>query len=93
MRDTVKRVTRAAFGTAVWPHLFRDCLFTSLAVEQPELIGIGPAVLGHSSLATGQKHYNQARMLEACRLYTAALLEVRISFIRELLASQPGAPE
>jgi integrase len=93
MRDTIKRVTRAAFGTAVWPHLFRDCLFTSLAVEQPELIGIGPALLGHSSLATGQKHYNQARMIEASRLYTAALLEVRTSFIRELLASQPGAPE
>ncbi len=26
------------FGTAVWPHLFRDCLLTSVAMDQPDLM-------------------------------------------------------
>lgn len=92
LRDNIKRITKAAFGTAIWPHLFRDCLFTSLAVEQPELIGLGSALLGHASLATGPKHYNQAQMLSASRKYTAALLEIRTSFISEILAAQSKPP-
>jgi integrase/recombinase XerD len=60
LRDLIKRYTRKEFGTAVWPHLFRDCLLTSVAVDQPDLMRIGATLLGHASSRTGEKHYNQA---------------------------------
>jgi integrase len=84
MRLNIKMATEKAFGTAVWPHLFRDCLITSLAIEQPELMRIGSVVLGHSSFETAQKHYNQAKMLEAGRRYTRSMMEIRAEMISEL---------
>jgi hypothetical protein len=32
LRGLIKRYTKMKFGTALWPHLFRDCLLTSVAV-------------------------------------------------------------
>jgi hypothetical protein len=61
----------------VWPHLFRDCLLTSVAIDQPDLMKISPALLGHSNARTGEKHYNQARMLDASRRYGATIFELR----------------
>ena len=84
MRMSVKAVTARAFGKAIWPHLFRDCLITSLAIEQPELMRIGSVVLGHASFETAQKHYNQAKMLEAGRKYTAAVTGMRQDVIAAL---------
>ena len=51
---------QAAFGKAVWPHLFRDCAVTELVDCAPEEIGIAPDLLGHADLQTTQKHYIQA---------------------------------
>jgi len=56
--------TRNAFGLSLNPHLFRDAAITSLAVHNPELVGLGCHVLGNS-LATSQTHYNQAACIEA----------------------------
>jgi len=84
LRTNIKTATEKAFGKAVWPHLFRDCLITSLAIEQPELMRIGSAVLGHSSLATAQNHYNQAKMLQAGRRYAGTIIEMRAEVISEL---------
>jgi hypothetical protein len=61
-----------------------DCLITSLAIEQPELMRIGSVVLGHSSFETAQKHYNQAKMLEAGRRYARSMMEIRAEMILEL---------
>jgi len=88
MRMNIKTVTERAFGKALWPHLFRDCLITSLAIEQPELMRIGSVVLGHASFQTAQKHYNQAKMLEAGRKYSKSLTGMRAELIAELRA--PG---
>lgn len=84
LRELIKRYTRKQFGTAVWPHLFRDCLLTSLAVDQPDLMRISATLLGHVGLDTGQKHYNQARMLDASRRYAGAIFK-----LREALLSMP----
>jgi hypothetical protein len=84
LRHLIKRYTRKEFGTAVWPHLFRDCLLTSVAVDQPELMRIGAALLGHASSVTGEKHYNQAQMLDASRRYGTTIFE-----LREALLSAP----
>ena len=65
----IKKHTRAAFGKHIWPHLFRDCAATSIAVEDPKNARGIKNILGHSTMATSEKHYNQARSLEASRRY------------------------
>ena len=77
LRSLINRYTQKEFGTAVWPHLFRDCLLTSMAVDQPDMMRIGATLLGHASSRTGEKHYNQARMLDASRRYGSTILELR----------------
>ena len=81
LRSLIERYTAGQFGTAVWPHLFRDCLLTSLASDQPDLMGISPTLLGHVSSETGEKHYNQARMLHAGKHFAANVAELREGFL------------
>lgn len=73
MAQAIERLTKAAFGEAINPHLFRDCAATGIAIDAPEHAHIIAPILGHSSATTGERHYNQARGLEAGRLYHAAL--------------------
>lgn len=61
--------TRARFGHAVNPHLFRDCAATSIAVTDPAHVGIIMPVLGHADHRTGERFYNQASGLEASRAW------------------------
>jgi hypothetical protein len=75
--DQVRRHTRAAFGTALNPHCFRDCAATFIAIVDPEHVWIVAAILGHSTLATSERHYNQARGLEASRRYHGTLAALR----------------
>lgn len=84
MRMTIKTVTGRAFGKAIWPHLFRDCLATSVAIEQPELMHIASVMLGHASLQTIQKHCNQAKMLKAGQKYTKALTQMRADIVMKM---------
>ena len=57
--------TRAAFGRAVNPHLFRDCAATSVALEDPARVRVAAQVLGHGAFSTTERHYNLARSQEA----------------------------
>ena len=77
LRHAIEVHTKRHFGTAVWPHLFRDCLLTSVAVDSPDLMAISATLLGHARLEAGQKHYNQARMLDASRRFAACMSELR----------------
>ncbi|MFA7586901.1 MAG: hypothetical protein WCY11_12010 [Novosphingobium sp.] len=61
----VTRTTRKYLGRDLSPHLFRDCVATEIALEIPELIGITKDILGHATLASSQKYYNQATSLTA----------------------------
>ncbi len=81
LRDFIERYTEKEFGTALWPHLFRDCLLTSVAIDQPDLMTVSATLLGHSSPATGEKHYNQSRMIDAGRRYAATVSELREGFL------------
>jgi integrase len=65
--------TREAFGQSVNPHLFRHCAATTIAILQPGRIGVASNLLGHSSVATTNSHYNMARSIEASRLYAGVL--------------------
>jgi integrase len=86
LRTNIKTVTKRAFGTALWPHLFRDCLVTSVAIEHPEMVHIASVMLGHKSFKTMQDHYNQAKMFESAAKYSETMSELRSESIAELQA-------
>ncbi len=75
--DTVRKRTKAAFGVAINPHAFRDAAATTLAIHDPEHVRVAAPVLGHRSLSTTEKFYNQAKSLDAHRRYTDALSRLR----------------
>lgn len=75
--DIVRKRTKTAFGIAINPHAFRDAAATTLAIHDPEHVRVAAPVLGHRSLATTEKYYNQARSLDAHRRYTDVLARWR----------------
>jgi integrase/recombinase XerD len=79
-------LTRARFGHAIHPHLFRDSAATSIAIEDPEHIHIVRSILGHGSLRTSERYYIHAHALEASRRYQQRILELRRQARRQLKA-------
>ena len=73
----VIKLTSVRFGHGINLHLFRDIAGTSIAVEDPGHVQITTSLLGHTTLATSEKHYNHARSLEATRRYQAHVLALR----------------
>jgi len=69
IRGQIERHTKAAFGHAIWPHLFRDCVATSDAIEDPEHIWGLADILGHATPRTAEKYYDQATSLTAGRRF------------------------
>jgi integrase/recombinase XerD len=77
IRGQIKARTEAAFGTALTPHLFRDCAATSIAIEDPDHVRMATAILGHYRSATTERYYNQARMLSAGRVHNTNVARLR----------------
>lgn len=73
----IGRHTKARFGQPLSPHLFRDSAATSIAIHDPENVGIIAAILGHTNLATAQRHYNQAKCIDAGRRQAATISAMR----------------
>jgi integrase/recombinase XerD len=69
--------TREGLGQPINPHLFRDCVATSIAIDDPAHVGIASRLLGHRTGSTTERHYNQARSVEASRLMQESLLARR----------------
>ena len=69
--------TREGLGQPINPHLFRDCVATSIAIDDPAHVGIASRLLGHRTGSTTERHYNQARSVEASRLMQRSLLARR----------------
>lgn len=65
IRTQIEARTKEAFGTHVWPHLFRDCAVTELVNCAPEEIGSAPDLLGHADLRTTRRYYIQATAMQA----------------------------
>ncbi len=76
VRRQIKLHTEEAFGKAITPHLFRDCAATSIAIHDPEHVWITTNILGHNTLATSQKYYDQSRMLDAGRHYQSTISDL-----------------
>jgi hypothetical protein len=68
--------TKSAFGASITPHWFRDAAATFIAVADPRNIGDAHHVLGNA-LAMTERHYNQARSLEASRRHNAMIAKWR----------------
>ena len=77
MTQVICNVTKQYFGHAVSPHLFRDCAATGIAIHDPKHVGITKAVLGHATLTSSQKYYNQATSLTAVSAYQDVISKLR----------------
>jgi hypothetical protein len=77
IHNRIRKHTRAVFGAALPPHWFRDASVTTIAIEDPVHVRSAMNILGDASLAVTEKHYNQARSLEASRRYQDVLADLR----------------
>ena len=77
IRHQLKAHTKSAFGIAITPHLFRDCAATSIAIHDPDQVRMAATLLGHYTLETTQKYYDQSQMLAAGRVYQAHIMALR----------------
>jgi len=73
----IMKRTKARFGRAVHPHLFRHGAATAVATEDPEHVYLTRNLLGHTTLKTSEKYYNLAQSLEATRRYQNQILALR----------------
>ncbi|MHB2169539.1 tyrosine-type recombinase/integrase [Alsobacter sp. R-9] len=71
------RITREHLGKVINPHLARDIASTTLAVADPRHVRAASPLLGHTSLVTTERHYQQAQGLDAQRRYYEELTRVR----------------
>lgn len=69
----IAKRTKARFGFRIGPHLFRDCAATYVATHSGGDVGIVKSLLGHSTLRTAERHYNQASQYDAARKFDAAM--------------------
>jgi integrase len=76
------KVTDRELGRPINPHLFRDCAMTSRAIDDPSNILAMTAVLGHGSIRTSEKHYNQGEAIHASRQYQRHIVRKRQSIKR-----------
>jgi hypothetical protein len=65
------------FGKATGVHDFRRAAATFLAIYAPELVGLIPGLLQHTSPRAGQQHYNLANSIGASRRHVAFLQRKR----------------
>jgi site-specific recombinase XerD len=77
LQKVLRRHTRARFGHEVNCHLFRDCLATSLADDNPDAVRLAADLLGHHSFRTTQKHYIAASQQRALRQCQTTILKHR----------------
>ena len=71
------RLTEELFGQRINPHLFRDCAASALATDDPEHILAIARILGHSSITTTNRHYNQSHMTAAGDILHGVLADLR----------------
>ena len=69
LHNAIRRRTAEAFGKPIPPHWFRDAAATFLAREAPEAARLTRSILGHTTCDVATRHYNQALMVDAARVY------------------------
>ena len=72
----IKSITERLIGVDVSPHLFRDSLATTLAIEDPDHVRAASVLLGHTTTRTTERHYNRAQAIDAARPYQAMMQDL-----------------
>ena len=76
----IQRHTKEAFGKPINLHLFRDCAVTSIAIHDPAHVRDAQVILGHSNFETTERHYNQAKGLEASERFQQHVGKMKAEF-------------
>lgn len=71
--NRIAEITTRITGVRVPAHFFRDSAATTLARISPEAARLIRPILAHSALGTAERHYIQARSIEAGRDYAALI--------------------
>jgi site-specific recombinase XerD len=70
-------LTERLFNKHINPHLLRDCAASAMATDDPEHILAAARILGHASLQTTNRHYNQSQMTAAGDILHEVLADLR----------------
>jgi integrase len=73
----ISKITKAAIGVDVSPHLFRTAAASTAASEGSDLPKLAAGVLGHVDSRITELHYNRARASDAAKSYAEILYAVR----------------
>lgn len=73
------KLTKRLFRETMRTHAFRHVAATSIALEDPEHVGIIANVLDHSSYGTSEKYYNRAGSVQAISTYQDVIKDLRKS--------------
>ncbi len=76
-QKALARHTKPRFGHVVNAHLFRDCVATSVAHDDPAHIRSTAQLLGHAGFQTTERHYISANTLAAARDLHASIASLR----------------
>lgn len=76
LRKRLRIRTGRALGVAINTHSFRHIAATTIAEADPNGVTNIAGLLGHSTLGTSEKYYNQARQIAAADRY-AAILQIK----------------
>lgn len=68
--------TRKLFGSAINPHLLRDCAASSMWPRSPSVALAAGHLLGHTNFRTTKKYYIHAKQIEAGRKVSQVLCEL-----------------
>ena len=72
----ISRLTKKLLGIAIPPHYMRDAAATTIARAAPSQSRAIAGALGHATLRTEDRYYNQARCLDASRAFTPFIEEL-----------------
>jgi integrase len=92
LQKLLRRHTRARFGHEVNCHLFRDCVASSVADDDPVNVRIAADLLGHRSLQTTQRHYITANQRAALRRIGSLIRQHRREARRRAAPRRGEAP-
>jgi integrase/recombinase XerD len=71
------KITLRRFGRSMSSHVFRHDLATTVAIEDPEHIGIAPDLLHHASSTPTERYYILAHGLKASRAHASLIADLR----------------
>jgi integrase len=76
-RSQIARITGKRLGIRLTPHLFRDCVASTIAEHAPEHCGIIARILSHRTLQTAYAHYIHTGTARAARAHQAHIAALR----------------